>query len=110
MGWGGQVSDQISINYSNINNLSKVVLKKLINFCSICFLNIIISKPRPYLGFVEKFITTIRWTKPGMHLMIDPIQVKKIYRNASRVVHPDKVGIIYFRSLKVTTLGSNFIF
>ena len=45
-----------------------------------------------------------------MHLMIDPIQVKKIYRNASRVVHPDKVGLIYFRSLKVTTLGSNFIF
>jgi len=31
-----------------------------------------------------------RWSRPGMHLMIDPVQVKKIYRNASRVVHPDK--------------------
>ena len=33
-----------------------------------------------------------RWPKPGMHLMIEPNQVKKMYRNASRVVHPDKVG------------------
>ncbi|KAL5251139.1 hypothetical protein ACHWQZ_G016755 [Mnemiopsis leidyi] len=31
-----------------------------------------------------------RWPKPGMHLMIEPNQVKKMYRNASRVVHPDK--------------------
>ena len=31
-----------------------------------------------------------RWSQPGMHLMISPTQVKKMYRNASRVVHPDK--------------------
>jgi len=31
-----------------------------------------------------------RWPQPGMHLMIEPQQVKKMYRNASRVVHPDK--------------------
>ena len=35
-----------------------------------------------------------RWPKPGMHLMIEPNQVKKMYRNASRVVHPDKVGFV----------------
>lgn len=32
-----------------------------------------------------------RWPKPGMHLMIEAVQVKKMYRKASRVVHPDKV-------------------
>ena len=32
-----------------------------------------------------------RWPKPGIHLMVEPSQVKKMYRNASRVVHPDKV-------------------
>ena len=32
-----------------------------------------------------------RWPKPGMHVMVDAGQVKKMYRNASRVVHPDKV-------------------
>lgn len=31
-----------------------------------------------------------RWPKPGMHLMIEAAQVKRMYRNASRVVHPDK--------------------
>ena len=31
-----------------------------------------------------------RWSQPGMHLMITPVGVKKMYRNASRVVHPDK--------------------
>ena len=37
-----------------------------------------------------------RWPKPGMHLMIEPNQVKKMYRNASRVVHPDKVRSVLF--------------
>ena len=31
-----------------------------------------------------------RWLEPGMHLKIEPSQVKKMYRNASRVVHSDK--------------------
>ena len=51
-----------------------------------------------------------RWPKPGMHLMIEPNQVKKMYRNASRVVHPDKVrSVLYIVMFDLFFYRSSFI-
>lgn len=40
-----------------------------------------------------------RWKGIGMHDLVTPEQVKKVYRKAVLAVHPDKVSFIHVSSI-----------